>query len=133
MTMCKSSTGCVPVLEGKTCGSPPRVPNAKASPAGPFPVGYTHNYTCLVNYTPRHESFTTCQENGKWTNAVFECLHQQCISLGLTVVGKSWCYFFSDLLLSYDMAKAHCNNRGMELSMIESESEWKSLLKHIGM
>ena len=61
-------------VEGKTCGSPPRVPNAKASPAGPFPVGYTHNYTCLVNYTPRHESFTTCQENGKWTNAVFECL-----------------------------------------------------------
>ena len=59
--------------DGKTCGSPPSVPNAKASPAGPLPVGHTHNYTCNVHYTPLRESYTTCQENGKWSNVVFRC------------------------------------------------------------
>nr|XP_022315672.1 uncharacterized protein LOC111119614 [Crassostrea virginica] len=69
-------SGCVPVLDGKTCGSPPSVPNAGAIPAGPFPVGHTHNYTCNVHYTPVHESYTTCQENGKWSNVLFRC--QEC-------------------------------------------------------
>ncbi|XP_078339827.1 microfibril-associated glycoprotein 4-like [Crassostrea virginica] len=72
-TMCKGYSGCVPVLDGKTCGSPPSVPNAEANPAGPFPVGHTHNYTCNVHFYPLHESYTTCQENGKWSNVVFRC------------------------------------------------------------
>nr|XP_022295268.1 ficolin-1-like isoform X2 [Crassostrea virginica]XP_022295269.1 ficolin-1-like isoform X2 [Crassostrea virginica] len=72
-TMCRGYSGCVPVLDGKTCGSPPSVPNAEASPAGPLPVGHTHNYTCNVHYTPLRESYTTCQENGKWSNVVFRC------------------------------------------------------------
>ncbi|XP_078324259.1 uncharacterized protein LOC111119614 [Crassostrea virginica] len=72
-TMCRGYSGCVPVLDGKTCGSPPSVPNAGAIPAGPFPVGHTHNYTCNVHYTPVHESYTTCQENGKWSNVLFRC------------------------------------------------------------
>nr|XP_022294917.1 uncharacterized protein LOC111105033 [Crassostrea virginica] len=135
-TMCKGYSGCVPVLESKTCGSPPSVPNAEASPAGPFPVGHTHNYTC--NYTPRNESYTTCQEDGKWSNAVFQCLiigqnqsRALCSSMGFTVVGTSWCYFFNDTTLTYDMAKANCIDRGMEMPMIESESEWNALLEHI--
>ena len=28
-----------------------------------------------------------------------------CSSMGFTVVGTSWCYFFSDTTLTYDMAK----------------------------
>ena len=28
-----------------------------------------------------------------------------CSSMGLTVVGTSWCYFFNDTTLTYDMAK----------------------------
>ena len=63
----------VSAVDGKTCGSPPSVPNAGAIPAGPFPVGHTHNYTCNVHYTPVHESYTTCQENGKWSNVLFRC------------------------------------------------------------
>ena len=47
--------------------------NAAASPAGPFPVGHTHNYTCHVDYDPLYEPYTTCQENGKWTDVVFLC------------------------------------------------------------
>nr|XP_022311369.1 kremen protein 1-like [Crassostrea virginica] len=73
MTMCKGNTGCVPVLDGRSCGSPPSVSNAAASPAGPFPVGHTHNYTCHVGYDSLHEPYTTCQENGKWTDVVFLC------------------------------------------------------------
>nr|XP_022312727.1 putative fungistatic metabolite [Crassostrea virginica] len=73
MTMCKGNTGCVPVLDDRSCGSPPSVSNATASPAGPFPVGHTHNYTCHVDYDALHEPYTTCQENGKWTDVVFLC------------------------------------------------------------
>ncbi|XP_078311224.1 type-2 ice-structuring protein-like [Crassostrea virginica] len=54
-----------------------------------------------------------------------------CSSMGFTVVGTSWCYFFNDTTLTYDMAKANCIDRGMEMPMIESESEWNALLEHI--
>lgn len=58
----------------KTCGLPPTVANAELSPPGPFPVGHTHNYKCTVEYLPFYEPYTTCQDDGKWTDVVFECI-----------------------------------------------------------
>ncbi|XP_061176192.1 fibrinogen-like protein A [Saccostrea echinata] len=76
--MCISGN-CVPVLEGRTCGSPPVVPNTEqTSPSGPFSVGYTYNYSsCLEGYEPSGELYTTCQDNGKWTPALFRCIADQ--------------------------------------------------------
>ena len=63
----------VSAVDGRSCGSPPSVSNATASPPGPFTVGHTHIYTCHVDYDPLQEPYTTCQENGKWTDVVFQC------------------------------------------------------------
>ncbi|XP_078327983.1 xylosyltransferase sqv-6-like [Crassostrea virginica] len=56
-----------------------------ASPSGPFPVGHTHNYTCHVDNDPLHEPYTTCQENGKWTDVVFMCQRTKHESIGCYV------------------------------------------------
>lgn len=64
---------CVPVFSEKTCGLPPTVANAEPSPPGPFPVGHTHNYKCTVDNWPVYEPYATCQDNGKWTDVVFQC------------------------------------------------------------
>lgn len=128
-TMCVSG-GCIPVLE-KTCGLPPTVANAELSPPGPFPVGHTHNYKCTVEYLPFYEPYTTCQDDGKWTDVVFECIHQ-CIASGNTIVGSSWCYFFGNAFkVTYNGAKNQCAARGMVVPIIETQQEWQAVVPHL--
>jgi hypothetical protein len=59
-----------------TCGSPPEVHNAnETTPPGPFAVGHTHNYSaCADGYSPFWDPYTTCQDDGRWTDVVFKCI-----------------------------------------------------------
>ncbi|XP_056016884.1 uncharacterized protein LOC130053566 [Ostrea edulis] len=65
---------CVPTLQDKTCGPLPAVPHAEGTlPFGPFPVGHTHNYTsCSIGYMPSGDPYTSCQDDGKWSDMTFE-------------------------------------------------------------
>jgi hypothetical protein len=49
-----------------TVGSPPR---------GPFPVGYTHNYTsCSVGYSASGTPSTTCLDQEEWSGVDYRCI-----------------------------------------------------------
>ncbi|XP_062574795.1 uncharacterized protein LOC134236637, partial [Saccostrea cucullata] len=96
-SMCVSGN-CVPVLEGRTCDSPPEIPNTEQpSPPGLFPVGYTYNYSsCLDGHEPSGELYTTCQDNGQWTTALFRCIvDQDCTAIlykNLSLLGQDGVY-----------------------------------------
>ncbi|XP_062575257.1 aggrecan core protein-like [Saccostrea cucullata] len=128
MSMCLGGN-CVPIFV-KKCDSPPVVLNSEGTPPeGPLPIGHTHNYTCSVGYIGFWESYTTCQDNGKWSEVVFQCI-DICIAHGNRRIG-TWCYFFTTVKATRTDANALCTNRGMYLSRIETSQEWNTLRPHI--
>ncbi|XP_056016883.1 uncharacterized protein LOC125673773 [Ostrea edulis] len=116
------------IMTHKTCAPLPAVPHAERTPSsGPLPVGHTLNYiSCSMGYFPFGYPYTSCQDDGKWSDITFKCIKDQCFHNG-NYRADRWCYYFGNITMNSTAAQDFCSARNMHLVRIETQLEWQTL------